>query len=157
MFVGAKNWCKSFTFDCITNLETGLQPLKANEQLFTIFGEKIILRNEMRQFVGELFLSPIIDPWKKKIKRKDYLKDKKRFTSAYKELLEAHKKVLELSLQLKDLPFLMKKPLILQKYEWCFLDEKELVIYPLDTKNEIKDYIKEIYTKNSYALLSNSQ
>jgi selenocysteine-specific elongation factor len=37
-----------------------------------------------------------------------------------------------------------------------FVDEKELVIYPLCTKNEIKDFIKEIYTKNSYALLSNA-
>ena len=37
-----------------------------------------------------------------------------------------------------------------------FIDEKELVIYPLSTKKFIKDFIKEIYTKNIYALLSNT-
>ena len=37
-----------------------------------------------------------------------------------------------------------------------FVDMKELVIYPICTKNEIKEFVKEIYTKNSYALLSNA-
>ncbi|MFY9093785.1 SelB C-terminal domain-containing protein, partial [Aliarcobacter butzleri] len=37
-----------------------------------------------------------------------------------------------------------------------FVDTKNLIIYSLSTKEEIKKFIKDIYTKNSYALLSNA-
>ena len=37
-----------------------------------------------------------------------------------------------------------------------FVDTKELVIYPISTKEEVKTFVKEIYTKNHYALLSNA-
>lgn len=38
--------------------------------------------------------------------------------------------------------------------ENTFIDEKALVIYPTDTRKIIIEYIKNIYTKNQYALLS---
>ena len=37
-----------------------------------------------------------------------------------------------------------------------FVDEKELVIYPIETKDFIINTVREIYTKNTYALLSNA-
>ncbi|MEZ4693315.1 MAG: SelB C-terminal domain-containing protein [Aliarcobacter sp.] len=159
LFIGAKKIdVKVLLFDCITNLETGFATLKANEQLFTIFGEKIILRSGNETICGGTILNPIIDPMKKNQKKRllEAL-DKKDFTSAYKELLEAHKKGLGIISSTQRFALSHEEAINFAKnMSDVFIDEKELVIYPLDTKNEIKDYIKEIYTKNSYALLSNS-
>ena len=159
LFIGAKKIdVKVLLFDCITNLETGFATLKANEQLFTIFGEKIILRSGNETICGGTILNPIIDPMKKNQKKRllEAL-DKKDFTSAYKELLEAHKKGLGIISSTQRFALSHEEAINFAKnMSDVFIDEKELVIYPLDTKNEIKDYIKDIYTKNSYALLSNS-
>jgi len=38
--------------------------------------------------------------------------------------------------------------------ENCFVDEKELIIYPLLTQKIIIDFVRSIYEKNPYALLS---
>ncbi len=159
LFVGAKKVdVKILLFDCITNLEEGFATLKANEQLFTIFGEKIILRLGNETICGGTILNPIIDPMKKNQKKKllEAL-DKKDFTSAYKELLEAHKKGLGIISSTQRFALSHEEAISFAKnMDDVFVDVKELVIYPLDTKEEIKNYIKEIYTKNSYALLSNS-
>ena len=83
--------------------------------------------------------------------------DKKDFISAYKELLEAHKKGLGIISSTQRFALSHEEAISFAKnMDDVFVDVKELVIYPLDTKEEIKNYIKEIYTKNSYALLSNS-
>jgi selenocysteine-specific elongation factor len=159
LFVGAKKVdVKILLFDCITNLEEGFATLKANEQLFTIFGEKIILRLGNETICGGTILNPIIDPMKKNQKKKllEAL-DKKDFISAYKELLEAHKKGLGIISSTQRFALSHEEAISFAKnMDDVFVDVKELVIYPLDTKEEIKNYIKEIYTKNSYALLSNS-
>ena len=94
LFVGAKKIdIKVLLFDCITNLETGFATLKASEPLYTVFGEKIILRSGNETICGGKILNPIIDPMKKNQKKRllEAL-DKKDFLSAYEELLEAHKK-----------------------------------------------------------------
>lgn len=159
LFVGAKKVdVKILLFDCITNLEEGFATLKANEQLFTIFGEKIILRLGNETICGGTILNPIIDPMKKNQKKKllEAL-DKKDFISAYKELLEAHKKGLGIISSTQRFALSHEEAISFAKnMDDVFVDVKELVIYPLNTKEEIKNYIKEIYTKNSYALLSNS-
>ena len=152
LFVGAKKVdVKILLFDCFATL-------KANEQLFTIFGEKIILRLGNETICGGTILNPIIDPMKKNQKKKllEAL-DKKDFISAYKELLEAHKKGLGIISSTQRFALSHEEAISFAKnMDDVFVDVKELVIYPLDTKEEIKNYIKEIYTKNSYALLSNS-
>ena len=159
LFVGAKKIdVKVLLFDCITNLEEGFATLKANENLYTIFGEKIILRNGNDTICGGEILNPIIDPMKKNQKKKllEAL-NKKDFINAYKELLEAHKKGLGIISSTQRFALSHDEAISFAKnMSDVFVDEKELIIYPLATKNEIKDFIKEIYTKNHYALLSNA-
>ncbi len=159
LFVGAKKIdVKVLLFDCITNLENGYATLKANENLYTIFGEKIILRSGNETICGGKILNPIIDPMKKNQKRRllEAL-DKNDFQSAYKELLEAHKKGLGIISSTQRFALSHQEAINFAKdMENVFIDAKELIIYPLETKNEIKSFIKEIYTKNTYALLSNA-
>lgn len=159
LFVGAKKIdLKVLLFDCITSLEEGYATLKANEPLYTVFGEKVILRNGNETICGGVILNPVIDPMKKNQKKRllEAL-DKKDFISAYNELLEAHKKGLGIISSTQRFALSHDEAISFAKnMQNVFVDEKELVIYPLCTKDEIKDFIKEIYTKNSYALLSNA-
>lgn len=159
LFVGAKKIdLKVLLFDCITSLEEGYATLKANEPLYTVFGEKVILRNGNETICGGVILNPVIDPMKKNQKKRllEAL-HKKDFISAYNELLEAHKKGLGIISSTQRFALSHDEAISFAKnMQNVFVDEKELVIYPLCTKDEIKDFIKEIYTKNSYALLSNA-
>jgi selenocysteine-specific elongation factor len=159
LFIGAKKIeVKVLLFDCITNLETGFATLKANEKLYCIFGEKIILRNANDTICGGKVLNPVIDPMKKNQKRRllEALENGD-FPLAYEELLEAHKKGLGIISSTQRFALSHEEAITFaKKLENVFVDEKELVIYPLQTKDLIKDFIKEIYTKNSYALLSNA-
>mgnify|MGYP000311185544 CR=1 FL=1 len=159
LFVGAKKIdLKVLLFDCITSLEEGYATLKANEPLYTVFGEKVILRSGNETICGGVILNPIIDPMKKNQKERllEAL-NKKDFIAAYNELLEAHKKGLGIISSTQRFALSHEEAISFAKnMQNVFVDEKELVIYPLCTKDEIKDFIKEIYTKNSYALLSNA-
>jgi selenocysteine-specific elongation factor len=159
LFIGAKKVeVKILLFDCITNLEEGFATIKASENLYTIFGEKIILRNGNDTISGGVVLNPIIDPMKKNQKR-NLLEalDKKDFTSAYKELLEAHKKGLGIISSTQRFALSHSEAIeFARNMQDVFIDEKELVIYPLSTKEFVKDFIRGIYTKNTYALLSNA-
>jgi selenocysteine-specific elongation factor len=159
LFVGAKKIdIKVLLFDCITNLETGFATLKASEPLYTVFGEKIILRSGNETICGGKILNPIIDPMKKNQKKRllEAL-DKKDFLSAYEELLEAHKKGLGIISSTQRFALSHDEAMEFAKnMKDVFVDIKELVIYPICTKDEIKEFVKEIYTKNSYALLSNA-
>jgi selenocysteine-specific elongation factor len=159
LFVGAKKIdIKVLLFDCITNLETGFATLKASEPLYTVFGEKIILRSGNETICGGKILNPIIDPMKKNQKKRllEAL-DKKDFLSAYEELLEAHKKGLGIISSTQRFALSHDEAMEFAKnMKDVFVDMKELVIYPICTKDEIKEFVKEIYTKNSYALLSNA-
>lgn len=159
LFIGAKKIeVKILLFDCITSKENGFATIKANEKLYTIFGEKIILRNSNETICGGIVLNPIIDPMKKNQKRAllEAL-EKKDFISAYRELLNAHKKGLGIISSSQRFALSHSDALdFARKMNDVFIDEKDLVIYPLCTKDEIKDFIKEIYRKNHYALLSNA-
>ncbi len=159
LFVGAKKIdLKVLLFDCITSLEEGYATLKADEPLYTVFGEKVILRNGNETICGGVILNPVIDPMKKNQKKRllEAL-HKKDFIAAYNELLEAHKKGLGIISSTQRFALSHDEAInFARNMQNVFVDEKELVIYPLYTKNEIKDFIKEIYTKNSYALLSNA-
>lgn len=83
--------------------------------------------------------------------------DKNDFQSAYKELLEAHKKGLGIISSTQRFALSHEEAIDFAKnMENVFIDAKDLIIYPIETKDEIKSFIKEIYTKNNYALLSNA-
>lgn len=159
LFIGAKKVdVKILLFDCITSLENGFATLKANEQLFTIFNEKIILRSGNETICGGEVLNPIIDPMRKNQKRNllEFL-EKRDFVNAYKQLLEVHKKGLGIISSTQRFALSHENAIkFAQNMSDVFVDTKDLVIYPISTKNEIKKFIQNIYTKNHYALLSNA-
>ncbi|MCG3665283.1 selenocysteine-specific translation elongation factor [Aliarcobacter butzleri] len=159
LFIGAKKVdVKVLLFDCISSLENGFATLKANEQLFTVFEEKVILRSGNETICGGKVLNPIIDPMRKSQKRNllEFL-EKRDFVNAYKQLLEVHKKGLGIISSTQRFALSHEKAIeFAQNMEDVFVDTKNLIIYSLSTKEEIKKFIKDIYTKNSYALLSNA-
>lgn len=159
LFIGAKKVdVKVLLFDCISSLENGFATLKANEQLFTVFEEKVILRSGNETICGGKVLNPIIDPMRKNQKRNllEFL-EKRDFVNAYKQLLEVHKKGLGIISSTQRFALSHEKAIeFAQNMEDVFVDTKNLIIYSLSTKEDIKKFIKDIYTKNSYALLSNA-
>ncbi|WP_298754193.1 selenocysteine-specific translation elongation factor [uncultured Arcobacter sp.] len=159
LFIGAKKVeVKTLLFDCISSLETGFATLKAKEKLYTVFGEKVILRSGNETICGGKVLNPVIDPMKKNQKRRllEAL-DKSDFTSAYYELLNAHKKGLGIISSTQRFALSHEEALeFAKRLDEVFVDEKDLIIYPNSTKEELKEQIKNIYEKNSYAMLSNS-
>ncbi|MCT7505423.1 selenocysteine-specific translation elongation factor [Aliarcobacter cryaerophilus] len=159
LFIGAKKIdVKVLLFDSLTSLEDGFATLKMYEKIFTVFGEKVILRSANDTICGGVILNPIYDPMNKNQKR-DLLKNlyKKDFKNAFKILLEAHKRGLGVVSSTQRFALSHDESLeFANSLEDVFVDKKELVIYPLKTKDEIVEFIKNIYIKNSYALLSSS-
>ncbi|PRM97394.1 selenocysteine-specific translation elongation factor [Aliarcobacter cryaerophilus] len=159
LFIGAKKIdVKVLLFDSLTSLEDGFATLKIDEKIFTVFGEKIILRSANDTICGGVILNPIYDPMNKNQKR-DLLKNlyKKDFRNAFKILLEAHKRGLGVVSSTQRFALSHDESLeFANSLEDVFIDKKELVIYPIKTKDEIVEFIKNIYIKNSYALLSSS-
>ncbi len=159
LFIGAKKLdVKVLLFDSLTTLEKGFATIKADENIYSIFGEKLILRNQNETIAGGIVLNPIIDPMNKNQKTR-LLSNlaKKDFNEAFKVLLEAHKKGLGVISSTQRFALSHEEALDFAKnLEDVFIDEKELVIYPNSTKNEIEIFIKNIYNKNQYALLSAS-
>ena len=159
LFIGAKKVeVKVLLFDCITNLEKGFATLKADEKLYTIFGEKLILRNGNETICGGRVLNPIIDPMKKNQKR-NLLEslEKGDFVSTYKELLNVHKKGLGIISSTQRFALSHSEAIeFARSLDDVFIDENDLIIYPNSTKEFVKEFIKTIYIKNQYALLSNA-
>ncbi|MGJ0363124.1 selenocysteine-specific translation elongation factor [Aliarcobacter cryaerophilus] len=159
LFFGAKKIdVKVLLFDSLTSLEDGFATLKMDEKIFTVFGEKVILRSANDTICGGVILNPIYDPMNKNQKR-DLLKNlyKKDFKNAFKILLEAHKRGLGVVSSTQRFALSHDESLeFANSLEDVFVDKKELVIYPIKTKDEIVEFIKNIYIKNSYALLSSS-
>ena len=159
LFIGAKKIdAKVLLFDSLTSLEDGFATLKMDEKIFTVFGEKVILRSANDTICGGVILNPIYDPMNKNQKR-DLLKNlyKRDFKNAFKILLEAHKRGLGVVSSTQRFALSHDESLeFANSLEDVFVDKKELVIYPIKTKDEIVEFIKNIYIKNSYALLSSS-
>ena len=159
LFFGAKKIdVKVLLFDSLTSLEDGFATLKMDEKIFTVFGEKVILRSANDTICGGVILNPIYDPMNKNQKR-DLLKNlyKRDFKNAFKILLEAHKRGLGVVSSTQRFALSHDESLeFANSLEDVFVDKKELVIYPIKTKDEIVEFIKNIYIKNSYALLSSS-
>ena len=159
LFIGAKKIdAKVLLFDSLTSLEDGFATLKMDEKIFTVFGEKVILRSANDTICSGVILNPIYDPMNKNQKR-DLLKNlyKRDFKNAFKILLEAHKRGLGVVSSTQRFALSHDESLeFANSLEDVFVDKKELVIYPIKTKDEIVEFIKNIYIKNSYALLSSS-
>jgi len=157
LYIGSKRLEAKITlFGSVTALEKGFATIKSDKEIFAIYGEKLIVRDGNRTIAGATVLNPIVDPLRKNQKLQ-LLKalEAKDFPTAYVILLEAHKKGLGLVSSAQRFALSHEEALYEAKtLENCFIDEKELVIYPLTTQKSIIDTVRAIYEKNPYALLS---
>jgi len=157
VFIGSKKIdAKILLFNTTESLETGFATLKSEEELFCIFGEKLILRQGNETIAGGVVLNPINDPLKKynKLKLLEALKQNN-IVHAYEILLESHKKGLGLISSAQRFALSHEEALnIALKLNNSFIDKKALVLYPLSSKTTLKEIIANIYKKNQYALLS---
>jgi selenocysteine-specific elongation factor len=157
VYLGSKKIeAKILLFNIENNSNEGFATIRANEDIFSIYNEKVIIRQGNDTIAGAKVLSPIIDPMKKaqKLKLLTALHDEN-ITEAYTVLLQAHKKGLGLISSSQRFALSHVEALdFAKKLENTFIDEKALIIYPIETKELIKSNIINIYTKNKYALLS---
>lgn len=159
LFIGSKKLdVKVLLFNSTTSLEDGFATIKADEKIFSIFGEKAILRDANNTVCGAVVLNPIYDPMNKNQKKELLLNlARKDFKNSFKVLLKAHKKGLGIISSTQRFALSHEESIEFAKtLDDVFIDEKELIIYPLQTKYEVKKFIENIYNKNSYALLSSS-
>ncbi|WP_417325211.1 selenocysteine-specific translation elongation factor [Halarcobacter sp.] len=159
IFIGTKRVeARVLLFNSTEGFEVsqGFAQLSLNEPIFSIYKEKIIIRQSNDTIAGATVLNPIIDPMKKsqKLNLLEAL-EKEDIENAYKILLEAHKKGLGLVSSAQRFALSHEKALKFAKsLENVFIDEESLILYPIETKQVIKDIIVSIYKKNQYALLS---
>ncbi|MDA3908304.1 MAG: selenocysteine-specific translation elongation factor [Sulfurimonas sp.] len=159
VYIGSRKIdAKVLLYSSEDSLRKGFASIKTNEDIFSIYDEKLIIRDGNFTVAGGVVLNPVSDPMKKsqKLHLLEALQDKD-MPKAYSILLNAHKKGLGLISSAQRFALSHKEALNNAKeLENCFVDEKELVIYPISTKGIIYDNIKSIYTKNQFALLSNA-
>jgi selenocysteine-specific elongation factor len=158
MFIGSRKLdVKVLLFDSETSLANGFATIKADEEIFSIYGEKLILREGNHTIAGGSVLNSINDPMKKSQKKMLLASlEQKDFKEAYSILLNAHKKGLGLISASQRFALSQEEAIAFAKdMDGVFCDESELVVYPMQTNAIIKQIIKDIYEKNQYAFLSN--
>ena len=159
IFIGSRKIeGKILLFNSTESLQSGFAMIKAKEPIFSIYKEKLIIRQGNDTIAGAEVLNPIMDPMKKsqKLQLLEKLKEGN-ISKAYEILLNAHKKGLGLVSSAQRFALSHEKALeYARNLENTFIDEKSLVLYPQETKGIIKESIKNIYTKNQFALLSNT-
>ncbi|RXJ90761.1 selenocysteine-specific translation elongation factor [Arcobacter sp. CECT 8983] len=159
IFIGTKKVeAKILLFNSTEQVEVskGFAQISLLEPIFSIYKEKIIIRQSNDTIAGATVLNPIIDPMKKtqKLQLLEAL-EKEEIEKAYRILLEAHKKGLGLVSSAQRFALSHEKALEFAKsLENVFIDENSLILYPIETKQVIKDIIISTYKKNQYALLS---
>ncbi len=159
IYIGSKKIeAKILLFENENNQKQGFATIKSTENIFAIYNEKIIIRQGNETIAGAKVLNPITDPMKKSQKLQ-LLKELDRgdIKNGFKILLQVHKKGLGLVSSTQRFALSHKEALdFAQGLEDVFIDQQALVIYPIQTKDIIKKSILNIYTKNKYALLSNT-
>ena len=157
IYIGSKRFeAKVTLFGSTEALEEGFATIKASNDIFSIYGEKLIIRDGNRTIAGATVLNPVSDPLRKsqKLQLLNALEERD-FPKGYVILLEAHKKGLGLVSSAQRFALSHEEALNEAKtLENCFVDEKELIIYPVLTQKIIIDTVRAIYEKNPYALLS---
>ncbi len=138
------------------SVEQGYAKLQFNDKLFLVHDEPFILCASGRTIGGGRILNPINDPMKKKSKL-ELLKalHAKDFTTAFTLLVQMHKHGFGLISSNQRFGLNHDEAIaIASEMKSVFVDEKGLVLYPIEMKEELRRIIQAIYAKNSYALLS---
>ena len=157
LFVGTKQVEARILFlEGEETMEKGFAKLQFSKPLFLVYDEPFIVCASGRTIGGGRILNPINDPMKKKPKL-ELLKalNEKNFKAAFSLLVEMHKRGFGLISSNQRFGLNHDEAIAIAKeMEGIFVDEKGLVLYPLETQKELEAIIKAIYTKNTYALLS---
>ncbi len=159
VFIGTKQVEAKILF--LENKEeqkSGYATLNFKDKLFLVYNEPFVISISGRVIGGGRILNPINDPIKKRVKLQllSYLKERD-FKSAFSILCNIHKKGFGLISSNQRFGLNHDEALqIAKEIDNIFVDEKELVLFPLEIKDKLKNIVKEIYTKNEYALLSAS-
>jgi selenocysteine-specific elongation factor len=157
LFIGSKKTdVKVLLLNTIEDQEKGFATIKSEEELFTVFNEKLILRQNNDTIAGGVVLNPINDPLKKqnRIQLLEALYENN-ISKAYDILLQTHKKGLGLISSAQRFALSQEEALAFaSELKNCFVDDKALVLYELSAKEKLKKSVMDIYSKNPYALLS---
>ena len=157
LFIGTKQVeTKVLLYKNETETSSGFAKLQFDRKIFLVHNEPFIICSSGRTIGGGRILNPINDPIKKKVKIPllEALKIDD-FKTAFEILVSTHKKGFGLISSNQRFGLNHDETLkIASKMEAVFVDEKGLVIYPIEIKKELKDKINAIYEKNEYALLS---
>ncbi|MGP1450296.1 MAG: selenocysteine-specific translation elongation factor [Wolinella sp.] len=135
-----------------------LATLKCDDELFSIFGERFILRECGRTIGGGRVLNPVAEAMKKRQKT-DLLSalSKLDFTHAFTILLQAHKRGFGIISATQRFALTQSEALeIAKNLKNVFVDEAELVIYPLSSREFACEQIRALLARNRRALLSSS-
>ncbi len=130
--------------------------IKFEQKIFTKFEDSYIVLNSGRVVLGGRILAPIFDPIRKrdKVEILKYLEEKD-FVKAFELLSKNHKRGFGLVSSYQRFGINHQEALkIAQRCRDIFIDEKELVLYPKETLEELYTIIKSIYENNPNALLS---
>lgn len=157
LFVGTKQVEARILFlEGEESMEKGFAKLQFSKPLFLVYDEPFIICASGRTIGGGRILNPINDPMKKKLKL-ELLKalNEKNFKAAFTLLVGMHKRGFGLISSNQRFGLNHDESITIAKeMEGIFVDEKGLVLYPLETQKELETIIKAIYAKNTYALLS---
>ncbi len=157
LFIGTKQVeTKVLLYGNETETSGGFAKLIFDKKIFLVHNEPFILCSSGRTIGGGRVLNPINDPIKKKIKMPllEALKVDD-FKKAFEILVSSHKRGFGLISSNQRFGINHDEALkVAHEMEDIFVDEKGLVLYPIEIKNELKDKINAIYEKNEYALLS---
>ncbi|NCD12281.1 MAG: selenocysteine-specific translation elongation factor [Epsilonproteobacteria bacterium] len=157
MYVGTKQVeARILFYETEETTTSGYAKLQFNHTLFLVYDEPFIICASGRTIGGGHILNPINDPMKKKLKL-ELLKalNEKAYKSAFSILVHMHKHGFGLISSNQRFGLNHDEALaIAREMENVFVDEKGLVLYPIEMQNELESIIRGIYAKNSYALLS---
>ena len=159
VYLGAKKIdVKILLFNSQGSLEEGFATINSTSLMYTIYNEKLIVREGNQTIAGGVVLNPVSDPMRKtqKLALLEALQEHN-IPKAYEILLQAHKKGLGLISSAQRFALSHEDALLHAKnLKGCFVDEKALVVYPLSIEASLYDEIKAVYKKNPFAFLSNS-
>jgi selenocysteine-specific elongation factor len=157
LFIGTKQVeTKVLLYNNESETDAGFAKLQFDKKIFLVHNEPFIICSSGRTIGGGRVLNPINDPIKKKVKMPllEALKNDD-FKTAFEILVSSHKKGFGLISSNQRFGLNHDEALrIAYEMDDVFVDEKGLVIYPVEIKNELTDRINAIYNKNEYALLS---
>ncbi|NKQ41468.1 MAG: selenocysteine-specific translation elongation factor [Sulfurovum sp.] len=156
-FIGTKQIeAKILLYGERESIEQGFAKLRFKEKTYLVFDEPFVLSLSGRVTAGGRVVNPIDDPIKKRLKLPllKTLKDKN-FKQAFQLLVSTHKRGFGLISSNQRFGLNHDEALIIAKeLDDVFVDEKGLVVYPIQVMGELHDSILDIYIKNQYALLS---